>query len=206
VRIDLWREYIPRFVAPRVWEGYACRKLSRIGAGLSSGMAPDHGRGQEQMAELANPDQRHWLLQSVDADDVEFLLRNGHQVRFEPGQVVFNEGDETDGLYLVAAGTVRLTATGANGETMIALVYSGEVLGELGVLDGQPRSARAAAVGMCTAYFIAAEPFLDVLERSPGLCMRMMALLTRRLRYANGRLGELAPAAAVANEEMAPSA
>jgi CRP/FNR family transcriptional regulator, cyclic AMP receptor protein len=158
------------------------------------------------MVELASDqDQQHWLLQGIDADNVEFLLSNGHAVRFEPGQLVFNEGDETDGLYLITAGTVRLTATGPNGETMIALVHPGEVLGELGVLDGQPRSARASAVGMCTAHFIAAEPFLDMLERCPGLCLRMMALLTRRLRYANGRLGELAPAAAVANEEMAPS-
>jgi CRP/FNR family transcriptional regulator, cyclic AMP receptor protein len=155
---------------------------------------------------VSDQDQQHWLLHGLDAEDVELLLRNGRAVRFEPGQAVFNEGDETDGLYLISAGTVRLTATGANGETMIALVHPDEVLGELGVLDGEPRSARASSVGMCTAYFIAAEPFLDVLERSPGLCMRMMALLARRLRHANGRLGELAPAAAVPNEEMAPSA
>jgi CRP/FNR family transcriptional regulator, cyclic AMP receptor protein len=159
------------------------------------------------MVEAASEqDEKHWLLQGIDAEDVDFLLRNGHEVRFEPGQVVFNEGDETNGLYLVTAGTVRLTATGANGETMIALVHAGEVLGELGVLDGLPRSARAAAVGMCTAYFISAEPFLDVLERSSSLCFRVMALLTRRLRHANGRLGEMAPASTVANEELASSA
>jgi CRP/FNR family transcriptional regulator, cyclic AMP receptor protein len=159
------------------------------------------------MAESAgDQDQGHWLLQGADPADVDFLLGSGNEVRFEPGQVVFNEGDETDGLYLITGGTVRLTATGANGETVIALVHPGEVLGELGVLDGLPRSARAAAVGVCTAHFIAAEAFLDVLERSNPLCIRMMALLTRRLRHANGRLGELAPQSALSNEELASSA
>jgi CRP-like cAMP-binding protein len=153
------------------------------------------------MAESAGEqDQRHWLLQGLATEDVEFLMRNGHEIRFEPGQIIFREGDETDGLFLVSGGIVRVTATGANGETVIALVHPGQVLGELGVLDGLPRSAHATAVGMCTAYFIAAEPFLDVLERSNPLCIRMMALLTRRLRYANGRLGELAPDSAIPNE------
>jgi CRP/FNR family transcriptional regulator, cyclic AMP receptor protein len=155
---------------------------------------------------LSDQEQRHWLLQGVTGEDVEFLLQNGHEVRFEPGQMVFNEGDETDGLYLISAGLVRLSATGPNGETVIAVVHPGEVLGELGVLDGMPRSARASSVGMCTAYFISGEPFLDVLERSNALCIRMMALLTRRLRYANGRLGEIAPDSAIQNEELAPSA
>ena len=159
------------------------------------------------MAEPANEqDQKHWLLQGVDSKDVDFLLSNGRDVRFEPGQIVFREGDQTDGLYLITAGNVRLTATGPNGEMVIALVHAGEVLGELGVLDGQPRSAQATAAGICTAIFISAEPFLDALERSNPLCMRMMALLTRRLRYANGRLGEIAPNSALSNEELAPSA
>jgi CRP-like cAMP-binding protein len=46
---------------------------------------------------------------------------------------------------------------------------------------------------MCSTYFLPAEPFLDGLELSPLVCMKMLAHLTRRLREANGRLGELAP-------------
>jgi CRP-like cAMP-binding protein len=147
---------------------------------------------------------QHWLLKGVPPEDVEDLLQHGHEVCFEPGEVVFHEGEEADGLYLITRGAVRLTATGPNGETVIAMAHADEVLGELGVLDAQPRSAAGTAVGVCTAYFIAAEPFLDVLEKCPVLGMRMMALLARRLRYANGRLGELAPSLGTAGEPVAP--
>ena len=63
------------------------------------------------MAESAGEHgQGHWLLQGIDPKDAEFLLQNGHEVRFEPGQLVFNEGDKTDGLYLI--GRVELLDSG----------------------------------------------------------------------------------------------
>jgi CRP-like cAMP-binding protein len=65
------------------------------------------------------------------------------------------------------------------------------VLGEMGVLDGKPRSDSAMAVSVVTACFIPADAFLDVLERSPAVALRMLTLLAQRLRQANGRLGEL---------------
>jgi CRP-like cAMP-binding protein len=152
--------------------------------------------------EISAPVLRHWLFRGIDPDDVGWLLRDGHDVCLEPGETIFNEGDEADGLYLITAGTVRLSTRGPNGEMIIAMASADEVLGELGVLDGQTRSARATAVGVCCAYFIPSEPFLDLIERSTPIGMRLMALLTRRLRRANGRLGELMATSIVTSEEL----
>jgi len=143
----------------------------------------------------------HYLLRGVSEEEAELILRDGYDVYFSPGEVVFREGEEAQGLYLIASGTIRLSATGPNGETIIATVGAGDVLGELGVLDGERRSARAIAIGMCCAFFVPAEPFLDILESSPAVCLRLMAMLTKRLRYANGRLGEVA----AMNVEQEPS-
>jgi CRP-like cAMP-binding protein len=71
----------------------------------------------------------------------------------------------------------------------------GNVIGEIGVLDGEPRSGTARAVGICAAHFIPEQPFLDLLERSPLMCMRMLAILSKRMRRNNSRLAEL-PASA----------
>jgi CRP/FNR family cyclic AMP-dependent transcriptional regulator len=147
------------------------------------------------MAEEGAHARNHWLLKGISNEDADLLVQSGREVFFEPGEVVFHEGDAADGLYLITRGKVLLTAIGANGEMMLATVHADQVLGELGVLDAKPRSAQAKAQSICAAHFIPAEPFLDVLERSNPLCMRVMALLTQRLRYANGRLGELAPEA-----------
>jgi CRP-like cAMP-binding protein len=134
----------------------------------------------------------HWLLVGVLRDEVEGLLATGREVRFLPGEVLFHEGAKADGLYLILAGSVRVFASGEEGEMYLATIQADDVLGEMGVLDGQPRSATATSVGLCVTYFIPCEPFLDLLERSSPLCMRLMAILATRLRRANGRLGELA--------------
>jgi CRP-like cAMP-binding protein len=134
---------------------------------------------------------RHWMLEGVPAGDLQPLLGAAREMRLLDGDILFREGDESDGLYLITAGTVCVSATGEDGETFLATVSAGDVLGEMGVLDGQPRSGTATAEGDTAAFFLPTEPFLDVLETSTAVCMRVLMLLTNRLRVSNGRLGEL---------------
>jgi len=144
----------------------------------------------------------HWLLTGVPAEQLQAMLDAGHPVRYLAGDVIFREGDPADGLYLILAGSARVTAVGEGGETFLAIVRANEVLGELGVLDGQPRSGTAGAITGFAGYFLPAEPFLDLLETSTVVCIRLLAILTSRLRTANGRLGELPPTGSVAAEEV----
>ena len=134
---------------------------------------------------------RHWLLEGIPATDLQPLLGAAREARYLANDVLFAEGDAPDGLYLIVDGTVQVATTGQNGETLLARVTTDDVLGEMGVLDGQPRSGTATALHNTTAYYLPAEPFLDVLERSTAVCLRIIVLLSQRLRTANGRLGEL---------------
>jgi CRP-like cAMP-binding protein len=144
----------------------------------------------------------HWLLTGIPADVIAPLLAAGQDSRYVPGDVIFREGEPSDGLYLVTAGSARVTVTGDTGETFLATVRANEVLGEMGVLDGEPRSGTATAFTLCAAYFLPAEAFLDLLERSPLASMRLLALLCQRLRRANGRLVELPTTATVSQEDV----
>jgi CRP/FNR family transcriptional regulator, cyclic AMP receptor protein len=146
----------------------------------------------------------HWLFYGVPVDVLKPALEAGHEVRFLPGEVIFHEGEEPNGLYLLTAGAARVAASGDDGETFLAVVRANDVVGEMGVLDGERRSGTATAINMCAAYFIPTDPFLDLLESSSGVCMRLLALLTQRLRRANGRLGELPPSGMVTIEEPLP--
>ncbi len=156
------------------------------------------------MAESVLAPHDHWLFSGVGLDILRPALSAGHESRFLPGEVIFREGDEPDGLYLITAGAARVAASGEDGETFLAVVKMNEVLGEMGVLDGERRSGTAISINMCTAYFIPSDPFLDLLESSSAVCMRLLALLTQRLRRANGRLGELPPSSTVPAEEAIP--
>ena len=153
------------------------------------------------MNEIVIAPHEHWLFYGIPRETLEPVLKAGHEARFLPGEAIFHEGDEANGLYLLTAGTARVAASGDNGETFLALVHANEVLGEMGVLDGEPRSGTATAVTMCVTFFIPSDPFLDLLETSTAVCMRLLALLTQRLRRANGRLGELPPSGIVSAEE-----
>jgi CRP-like cAMP-binding protein len=148
-----------------------------------------------------NP-QDHWLLSDVPADVVESVVNAGHEERYVPGDLIFREGDPGDGLYLILAGAARVTATAANGDTLLAVVRPNEVLGEMAVLDGEARSGTAIALSMCAAYYLPTEPFLDLLERSSLVCMRLLALLTRRLRVTNTRLADLPATGEITLEDV----
>jgi len=143
----------------------------------------------------------HWLLTGMGPSHAERLLGAGREVRFEPGETIFSEGDAADGLYLLTAGAVRLWTTGESGETILSVAHADDIFGEMGVLDGQPRSATANANSLCVAYFLPAEPFLDALQMSNLVCMKMLAHMTQRLRIANGRLGESSATATLPNKQ-----
>lgn len=137
---------------------------------------------------------QHSLLSGLPEEHVEPLLSAGHEVRYTPGDIIFREGDESDGLYLILAGTIQISATGPSGEGVLAVVKPTEVLGEMGVLDGAPRSGTATAKNICVLYFLPAERFLDLLERSTLVCMRLLVVLSSRLRLADTLIvGEVDP-------------
>ncbi|HZT06717.1 MAG TPA: cyclic nucleotide-binding domain-containing protein [Chloroflexota bacterium] len=134
----------------------------------------------------------HWLFSGLSPGDLAPVVSQAKEVRFLPGQVVFREGEAADGLYVVVAGQIRVAAENKNGETQIAVAGRNGIVGEMGVLDGQPRSGTATSVGVSAAYFVPAAPFLEVLARSTLLGMRLLAVLARKMRDTNSTLADLA--------------
>src|SRR6266511_1443620 len=153
-------------------------------------------------SEARNRAVEHWLLTGMARPEAERLLNAGREVRFERGEIVFREVDVADGLYLLAAGAKRLWTNRESGETILSVAHPNDIVGEMGVLDGQPRSATGTADSFCVAYFLPAEPFLDALEAFNVVCMKMLAHMTKRLRIANGRLGEASATTTLPNEPV----
>src|SRR5438132_5646412 len=88
----------------------------------------------------------HWLLVGVRTENLRPTLTSAHGVHFLPGEVIFEEGDTADGIYLLMSGTVRVTAANERGEILLATIGANDVVGEMGVLDGEPRSGTAVAI------------------------------------------------------------
>jgi len=107
------------------------------------------------------------------------------------GAILFEQGDESDGLYVIIKGILRIFLTAKDGrEATVSLSEEGDVIGEMSLLDGLPRSAGAAALTSTKLAFIPRAPFLDLLDSSGSLGRQIILTLCERLRATNERVDQ----------------
>src|SRR5688572_12886015 len=88
------------------------------------------------------------LFNGLPTAVLERLRAAAREQQFTDGEIIFREGDPGDGMYLVQRGTVQISAlVGSDQRQVLTKLPAGEVFGEMAVLDDQPRSASASAVG-----------------------------------------------------------
>jgi CRP/FNR family transcriptional regulator, cyclic AMP receptor protein len=111
--------------------------------------------------------------------------------RVEPGEVLFFKGDPGDALYAVRRGQVRIaTGTAAGRRLTLNLLGSGDVFGEVALLDGRPRTAEATAVEAGELFMVRRRDFLKLLEQRPPFAIRIIELLCQRIRWMSERMEE----------------
>ncbi|MGO8697386.1 MAG: ATP-binding protein [Limisphaerales bacterium] len=126
------------------------------------------------------------LFQGLAPRDLEVLRGATREISFAAEQVIFQEGDEGDGIYFLKEGLVRIASSGGYGDLkVLSRIRPGEVFGEMAVLDNQPRSASATADGPTTVYFISRAGLDQLLERAPHLATALVREVNRRMREFN---------------------
>jgi CRP-like cAMP-binding protein len=116
-------------------------------------------------------------------DELERLAAGARRRPYPKGAVLFVEGDPGTSLYVVEAGRVRIVLTTPQGkELLFAVRGPGEFFGDMALLDGAPRSADAIAAEDCRLLFLSREDFVRFIEAQPGAALRLLAVLSRRLR------------------------
>jgi ATP/ADP translocase len=124
------------------------------------------------------------LFQNISAERVADIAQVADEIQAPANMVLFREGDQGDSLYIVLSGCVRVH----KGHRDLALLTQGGCLGEMAVLDQEPRSADATIVEDSTLLKIDQEAFYDVLSGNQELMYGIVRLLTSRLRTASERL------------------
>ena len=118
-------------------------------------------------------------------EDIEKLVPLGRLVHVPTGRMIFQKGDPGDYLMIVVSGRIRIGTVGLDGrEVMLNLVETGEVFGEISVLDGKARSADAAALCECELFVLDRPRVLEFLENHPDTAIRLIGILCLRLRHA----------------------
>ncbi|MFD0370112.1 Crp/Fnr family transcriptional regulator [Streptomyces sp. NPDC127114] len=122
-------------------------------------------------------------------------LRDLAPVRSRPARsVLLRQGDPGTHVLLLESGSAIVTLTGENGErTLLAVRGAGELLGELAVLDAQPRTASVIAAETCQVRVIPAPEFLAFVDEH-GLTASILRHAIARVREAEAVRLELATA------------
>ena len=123
-----------------------------------------------------------WLLQDAPRQVLETLATAGERRHYSPGDAVFHQGDVPGGLYLVGAGSVRVVRRSDDAELVLGTIEAGDCVGEIGVIDGKLRAAMVVAATVSTLHFLPADAFLDVVERTPEVAMKLLGMLCARVR------------------------
>ena len=133
------------------------------------------------------------FLSALRPEDAAELTARGMSRTFERGQALFHEGQLPDRVVLLRSGRVKVISTTPNGrEVVLGFRGPGELIGELGAIDGEPRSATIVAVDAVEALSIPPRDFLAFLEEHSSASLALVRVLSQRLRDADAKRIEFA--------------
>jgi CRP/FNR family transcriptional regulator len=112
--------------------------------------------------------------------EIEQIAINKH---FNKGKVIFSEGDDGIGFFLVASGQIKIFKVSSEGKEQILHIFgSGEPFGEVPVFSGQQFPASAEAITETRLLFFSRTAFVNLISYNPSLALNMLAVLSLRLR------------------------
>lgn len=130
------------------------------------------------------------LFREVEPSRLKLLAFTSERVHFEAGQQFFNRGDVADAAYLILDGSAAVTIDSAAGPVHLALLGANALVGEMGILADQPRSATVTAETATTALRIDRGVFLELLAQFPQISIALMRELALRLEQTNQALAQ----------------
>lgn len=114
-------------------------------------------------------------------------FRNGEEISLEAGQVLFKKGDLGHEIYIVRSGELQIL----DGNQVFETVGPGGIVGEMALIDGGPRSATARASCASEVNPLDERRFLFMVQQTPHFALRVMRVMSARLRAMNARVTEL---------------
>lgn len=126
--------------------------------------------------------QRNPLFAAIDGEALAELDRTSAWVNLRAGEILCRQGDAADALWVVVHGRLEVVAEAPDGERVLDILERNAVVGEMALLDGQPRSATVRAIRDSELIRIPADTFERLLQR-PTVAVTVARGLASRLRH-----------------------
>jgi len=154
-----------------------------IGCVLTIGLALFVGRDPSlERLGIVGIEQLATSFPHLEKRELVEMASRGRPIAFQPGDVIVREGDPPDDLYLVTSGEVTVSRDdGAGNETTLRTITTGGFFGEVGVMQGIPRTATVRAAAQTEVLAIPATAFREIVSSSDDALRDLQALIDEYL-------------------------
>ena len=123
------------------------------------------------------------MFSELDDELLEPIVDQSKTVDLQRGDVLFQSGDDSSDLYIVTRGRIAIGNRSFDGrESLVALMESGDLFGEMPLFSNDGRSAEARALEESAVVVIPYQPVKDLYDENPSLLWRVVEMLVSRLK------------------------
>jgi CRP-like cAMP-binding protein len=135
---------------------------------------------------------RHEFFAWMPRATIDRLCSHARLTSHPPGTELFRKGDKGLGLFAVVSGLVEISVPSDEGKKIVLnLIGVNEIFGELALLDGGPRTADAVTLKDSQLLSLDRRDFVSVLQHEPALALRLLELVTARLRKTSEQVEDM---------------
>lgn len=132
------------------------------------------------------------LFSELNPEERQLIVETARESVYPPSATVFVCGEEASGLFIIVSGRVKVFKLNPDGrEKTLAILGEGDTLGEVSLYGDSLRSATVETLETTSFLVISRDSFQSLLEKIPRLSMKIIELLSERLRRANQQIEEL---------------
>jgi CRP-like cAMP-binding protein len=124
------------------------------------------------------------LFSNCTAEEIEAVASVAQVSGFQGGQIIVTQGTPGQAFYLILEGRVEILRDSQS----LGAFGPGDFFGEMSLLDHAPRSATIRALEPATCLMLSSWDFKALLEKHPSIAIKLLEILSRRLRVADERL------------------
>ncbi|MGE5416692.1 MAG: Crp/Fnr family transcriptional regulator [Acidobacteriota bacterium] len=132
------------------------------------------------------------FFKGLEPEELKKVESKSNERIYPKGTTIFVEGQDTDGIYIVTSGLIKIVKLSKDGrEKTLAILGEGEILGEMALFEQNSRSAAAETLEQTTVAVISKVDFEMLIDQIPHLGRKVISILGERLREADQQIKDL---------------
>lgn len=133
------------------------------------------------------------IFNGLDDENLAHIIERMKLKTVPKNNTLIIAGDSSNTLFIIKSGSVNVVASNENGkEVILSTLYAGDIVGELALLDGKPRSADVVTREKCELYTLSAPDFYGLIKNNPDVALQIIKYLCQRVRFTNNIAQSLA--------------